>query len=115
MIRTVSAIAPRYHGSATATTSTAVRFYAHLAGDRAGVAGRLDVGDLLAPAQLVEIARQHAVAVEVEQPALLGHQETEVLAAGQVGDLADELVLAIVPAVADRHVALVFEVEQLLA
>src|SRR5262245_1353458 len=46
-----------------------------LAGDRPGVAHVLNIGYFVATAQLVELAAQYAIAVEVDQPAFLGHQK----------------------------------------
>src|SRR5262245_46847767 len=50
-----------------------------LAGGRAGVAHVLDVIDLVTALERVEIARQRAVAVEVQEAAFLGHEKAEIL------------------------------------
>src|SRR6266702_4688342 len=79
---------------------------AHLDGGRPGVADVLDVIDLVTLAQLLEIAGQHAVAVEVQQPAFLGQQEAEILLGIAFRDLAQKLVLGIVLGVASATATL---------
>ena len=61
---------------------------------------------------MVEIAGQHGVAVEIEQAALLGDEESEVLLGGDLGNLAERLVAGIVVTVLlDPVAALLLELE----
>src|SRR6476661_6998990 len=69
----------------------------YLGGDRPGVADVLDVTHFIAAVQMIELAAQQAVAVEVQQAAFLGHQEAEVLLRRQFGDLAAKFMRGLVP------------------
>src|SRR5262245_65047731 len=68
---------------------------------------------MIAALEIVEVAAEQRVAVEVEQAALLGHEESEVLPGGDLGDLAERLVLGVVVAGLGAAVALLLEVEEL--
>src|SRR5262245_37546549 len=87
--------------------------HAHLGRDRAGVAYVLVIVDLLAALEVIEIAGQQRVTMEVEQSALLREQEPEILLGRDLRDLTQRLVFGVVLAGLGAAVALLFEVEQL--
>src|SRR5262245_12205259 len=91
----------------------AFALHAHLGRDRAGVAHVLVIVDLLAALEVIEIAGQQRVTMEVKQSALLREQESEILLGRDLRDLAQRLVLGVVIAGLGAAVALLFEVEQL--
>src|SRR5262245_1664786 len=68
---------------------------------------------MIAALEIVKVAAEQRVAVEVEQAALLGHEESEVLPGGDLGDLAERLVLGVVVTGLGAAVALLLEVEEL--
>ncbi len=51
--------------------------------------------DLIPAPQRVEVTGQHTVTMEIEEAALLGQEEPEILPLGDLGDLTEELVLAV--------------------
>src|SRR5262245_46043624 len=87
--------------------------HAHLGRDRAGIAHALVVIDLISALEIIEVAGQQRVAVEVEQAALFGQQEAEILLGSDLGDLAQRLVLGVVISGLGAAVSLFFEIEQL--
>src|SRR5262249_30556424 len=82
-----------------ARAALVLRLGPDLTGRRAGVTQALDVIDLIAALEGIEVAGQQAVAVEIEKPALLGHEEPEILRRRKLGDLPEELVLGVVQGV----------------
>ena len=99
--------------AARSAFAAAVALDAHLRGDRAGVAHVLDVMNLVAALEPIEVAGQQRVAVEVEQAAFLGHQEAEVLLGRDFGDLTEGLVACVVVRILAAAVALALEVDEL--
>src|SRR5262245_22817289 len=91
----------------------ALALHPHLGRDRAGVPHVLVVVDLVAALEVVEVAGQQRVTVEVEQATLFGQQESEILLRRDLGNLTQRLVFGIVVADLCSAVALLFEVEQL--
>src|SRR5262245_6802620 len=89
----------------------ALALHPHLGRDRAGVAHVLVVVDLVAAFEVVEVAGQQRVAVEVEQATLFGQQESEILFRRDLGNLTQRLVFGIVVADLCSAIALLFEVE----
>src|SRR6266487_94095 len=86
----------------------------HLDRGRPGVADVLDIIDLVARAQFLEIAGQHTVAGEIQEPALLGQQEAEILLGIELRDLPQKLVLGVVLGLAGAALALVLQLDQLI-
>src|SRR5262249_30090851 len=86
--------------------------HAHLGCDRAGVAHVLVVIDLISKLEIVEVAGQQRVAVEVEQAALFREQESEIFLGRDLRDLAQRLVFGVVIPSLGAAVTLLFEVEQ---
>src|SRR5262245_6292445 len=92
----------------------ALRLHPHLGRDRAGVADILVVMDFVAAREMVEVAGEHGVAVEVEQAALLGDEKAEILLGRDLGDLAERLIAEIVVAILlDAVAALLLDVDEL--
>src|SRR5262249_41784019 len=89
------------------------RLHSHLGRDRASVAERFDVVHRVAALELVEVAVEQRVAVEIEQGPFLGEQEAEVLIVVDLGDLAEELLLGFVRRALAAIAALLLEVGEL--
>src|SRR5436190_20326805 len=106
MIRTLAmCMHTAYHHHDYLAAGRKLLFHPDLAGDRTGIAHLLHIEQLIAELKLVEIAGEHAVAMEIEEAALLVHEEAEVLLLRKLGYLAQELVLDITPAIAGRPIA----------
>src|SRR5262249_33671563 len=76
----------------------ALALHPHLGRDRAGVPHVLVVVDLVAALEVVEVAGQQRVTVEIEQATLFGQQESEILLRRDLGNLTQRLVFGIVVA-----------------
>src|SRR5690348_12404615 len=87
-------------------------FHPDLGRHRPSVADVLDVIDLVAAPQFVKIAGQDRIAVEIEEPAFLGHKKSLVSFRRQFGHLAESLVLGIVVRLLGAALALLVEVAQ---
>src|SRR5690606_23419429 len=70
--------------------------HANLCSKRPRIAHLLHVVNLVAHPELVEVALEHGIAVEVEAAALLGQQKSVILLRIKLGHLTQELVLQIV-------------------
>jgi hypothetical protein len=69
-----------------------------LAGGRPGVAHALNIGYFVSTTQLVELAAEYTVAVEIDQPAFLGHHIAEIFFGRHFGYLTTEFIGCFVPA-----------------
>ena len=79
----------------------------------AGVAGVLDVVDLVAALEIVEVARQHRIAVEIQEAAFLGEEEAESAAASTSAIWPSDWLGPSCKGLLGAPVALLLEVEEL--
>src|SRR5262249_2090895 len=103
-MRKMNRLSPRKRGpSRSPRTLCSPAFHPDFGRNRPSVADVLDVTDLVATPQFVKISGQDHIAMEVQEPALLGHEEYLISFRRQLGHLTESPILGIVEQTLGLH------------